>query len=160
MFVLIPAIATALLAHTIVAKSTMTVAVRIVTVVATLQNVGHTLALASDDDHLTVRSHHLRLHMHYWLRLYDRHVRLRLRVHHLWLAHRHSLNVWLLLIVHLLLLLRVLTWRILTRRIHPRLRRILTRWELAGRVLTRLHRILLAGVHFQKILILNTIQRV
>ena len=160
MFVLIPAIATALLTDAVVAKSAMTISVSIVTVVAALQNVWHTLTFASDYDHLTVRSHHLRLHMHYRLRLYDGHVRLRLRVHHLRLVHRHSLNVRLLLIVYLLLLLRVLTWRILTRRIHPGLRRVLTRRELAGRVLTRLHRILLAGVHFQKILILNKIQRV
>ena len=152
-FVLIPAIATALLADAIVAESTMPVAVSVVTVVAPLQNMGHTLTLPSDDDHLAVRSHH-RLHLHYWLRVYDSHVRLRLGIHHLRLVHWHGLNVrLLLLIVHLLLLLWVLTLRILTRRVHSRLTgRILTRGELALRVLTRLHRILLAGVarlHFK-----------
>ena len=162
-FVLIPAIATALLADAIVAESTMPVAVSVMTVVAPLQNMGHTLTLPSDDDHLAVRSHH-RLHLHYWLRVHDSHVRLRLGIHHLRLVHRHCLNVRLLLIVHLLLLLRVLTLRILTRRVHSRLTgRILTRGELALRVLTRLHRILLAGVarlHFQRILIINQIWRV
>ena len=147
MLVLIPAIATAFLANAMVTESTMSVAVSVVTVMAALQDVGHTLTLTSDDDYLAVRSHH-RLHLHNGLSVDDRHMRLRLGVHHLWLIHRHGLNVWLLLIVHLLLLLRVLTLgRILTGRIHSRLtRRILTRRELALRVLTRLHRVLLAGV--------------
>ena len=152
-FVLVPAVAAAFLTNAVVAESAVSVTVGVVTVVTSLKDVGHALTLASDDDHLSVRSHH-RLHVHDWLRMYDGHLRLGLGIHHLWLIHRHRLNVRLLLVVNLLLLLWILSLRILTGRVHSRLtRRVLTRRELAGRILTRLHGILLAGVarlHFKR----------